>query len=131
MTNGLAIHDNGCFNMRTLQEQDDATSLPLLGYSHLTLVTGIAYIVALRCQEEGELHLASLTVALHIRIEVERRVVERPRPLRIDSHLVAFAIGQHRPRQCNHTLLPFTMELPLATEIQRLLSIEMLTAEKG
>ena len=71
VTYGLTIHDNSCLNMRTLQEQDDVTSLPLLGYSHLTLVTGIAYIVALRCQEEGELHLASLTVSLHIRIKVK------------------------------------------------------------
>ena len=68
---GLAIHDKGCFNMRTFHEQEDATSLPLLGHRNLTLVITMTHIVAFWCQEEGELHLASLTVSLHIRIKVK------------------------------------------------------------
>ena len=77
----LAVHVDGCLDVRTLQEQRDALVLHGLGDIGRAVVPGSTDIVALGGEEEGKLHLTLVAVTLHVGVEVVRRVVERTRPL--------------------------------------------------
>ena len=95
----LAIHKDGGLDMRTLQEQRDTLVTPALGHINTTTIPSLSHIMFLWRQEEWEFHLTLLPIGLHIGVEVETGVIERARPLGVDIHIVALAVGQHRARQ--------------------------------
>ena len=95
----LAIHIDGGLDMRTLQEQRDTLVTPALGHINTTTIPSLSHIMFLWRQEEWEFHLTLLPVGFHIGVEVETGVIERARPLGVDIHIVALAVGQHRARQ--------------------------------
>ena len=66
----MSVHVSSGFNMRPFQEQHHRLPLPLLRHIDIATIPGIANIVFVRCQEEGELHLSALTVFLHIGVKV-------------------------------------------------------------
>ena len=66
------VHIDGRLDMRTFQEDRHPPILPRRGHIHTFLIPGIAHIVRLGCQEEGELHVALHPIFLHIRIEIVR-----------------------------------------------------------
>ena len=99
VTHFLSIHKHGGLDMGTLQIERDILLLPRIGHIHGTTIPGFTYILLLRRQEEGELHITLFTILLHIGIEVIAGVVERTRPTGVHRHRITFAIRQHRAWQ--------------------------------
>ena len=78
-----------------------------------------------RRQEERKLHLPLDAVFSHIRIEVERRVVERARPTGVHTDSVALAVGQHGTWQYDIVVIDGAVakgEVPCTGEGNRLCS---------
>ena len=94
-----AVDKDGGLDVRPLEQQGDVLALPLLRHIDAAAVPGGTDIVALGGEEEGELHLALDTVALHVGVEVVGRVVERARPGRRHADGTALAVGEHGARQ--------------------------------
>ena len=99
MSHLTAVDEDRRLDMGALQEERDTPVVPVLRYIDGSPIPGVAREMTLRSQEEGELHLTLVAIFLHIGIEIERRVVERPRPLGVDADRIAFAIGQQRTWQ--------------------------------
>ena len=83
MSDAPTVHIDGGLDVRTFQKQGDAAVFPVLGNIDATLIPSVAYIMTFGCQEERKLHLPLDAIFRHIGIEIERRVVERTRPLRL------------------------------------------------
>ena len=122
------VHVDCRLDMRALQEQHHPPILPRRWHIHALLIPGIAHIVRLGCQEEGELHVTLHPILLHIGIEIVRRVVERARPLGLHRHRIALAVGQQRPWQ-HHIVIVMQgiaqRQLPVTCQIDGLLSPDM------
>ena len=99
MAHSMSIHKDRRLNMWTLQKQRDALVSPVLRHIDRTSVPRLAHIVFLWRQKKWKLHLPFLSIGLHIGIEVIRRIIERARPLSVDIHVIALAVGQHRAWQ--------------------------------
>ena len=122
----LSVDKHRCLYMRTLEIEVYALLFPRLRHKHRFLIPRIAYIVLRWCEEERELHLARLAVFLHVRVEIERRVVETAGPLSVNGNDVALVVGYHRTRQLNFiVILRFVAhhKAPLASEVYCLLCI--------
>ena len=76
MSHLLAVDEDGGLYMRSFEEERDALSLPVLRYIDRAMIPRIAHVVFLRGEEEGELHIARLSISLHLGVIVIRRVVE-------------------------------------------------------
>ena len=96
-----AVHLDGGLDVGALQEKLHAAPLPRLGNHHRARVGHGADVMAVGGEEEGKLHVARLAILLHVGVEVERRVVERPRPLGVDRWQVAKVVGEHGAGQRN------------------------------
>ena len=122
----VAIDIDGGLDMRPLDEQRDAAMVPIFGNVYRTLIPCRPDVMALGSQEERELHRTLLTVALHVRVEIIRRVVERPRPLGTGGDDVALAVGEHRARQHDIIMKDSAVaegEVPRASQRERLLGM--------
>ena len=95
MSNTPTVHIDGGLDVRTFQKQCDTSVFPVFGNIDATLIPSVTYIMLFRCQKERKLHLPLNAIFRHIGIEIERRVVERTRPLRLGSDIIALAVGQH------------------------------------
>ena len=91
--------------------------LPSLGHHNLALIPGIAHVMTLGGKEERELHLSLVAILLHVGIKIKAGVVERTRPLGVNTYGIALAVGKHRAgklygvivlRRIAHTELPLT-----------------------
>ena len=120
----VAVHVDGGLDVGTLQEQHDALAFPFARHIHLALVPCRPHIVAFGRQEEGKLHLALGSVFGHVGIEVERRVVERACPLRVNPHGITLSVGQHRAWQHHVVVVVWRLantELPRTGKREHLL----------
>ena len=99
-----AIHVDGGLYVRPFQEEHYPLVFPVTRHVDGTPIPGCTYIVAFRCEEERELHIVLLAVALHVGIKVIRRIIERPRPLRLHAYRHSLTAGKHGARQ-HHVLL--------------------------
>ena len=100
VTNLLTVNEDRGLDVRTFEEEGDATTVVERGrHEDSTTIPSATSVVAVGRQEERELHLTSLAVLLHVGIEIETGVVERARPLRLCGNDVTLAVGEHRTRE--------------------------------
>ena len=95
----MAVDEDGGLNVGTFQEQEDGLVCPFRWHVDALAIPRCADVVLLRRQEERKLDVSLHPVFLHVGVEVERRVVQRARPLRLHVHRVALVVGQHRAGQ--------------------------------
>ena len=130
-TRQFAVDINRSLYMRTFQIEDDALLLPLLRHKHRFAIPRIADVMLLWGEEERKLHGSLdavlpicqhflLAIFLHIRIEIEGRIIKTSRPLRMGTDIITLAVGEHRTRQLDHILIGRRISLresPLPREV--------------
>ena len=82
--------------MCPFERENDVLSRPLAWYIDGTFVPSTAYIVFVGCEEEGEFDVSRTAIRLHVRIVVERTIVERSCPWGMDTGVVALQSLGHR-----------------------------------
>ena len=126
--------------MRTFQIEDDALLLPLLRHKHRFAIPRIADVMLLWGEEERKLHGSLdamlpirqhflLAIFLHIRIEIEGRIIKTSCPLRMGTDIITLAVGEHRSRQLNYILIGRRISLresPLPREVNLILRVDAL-----
>ena len=139
-TRQFAIDIYRSLYMRAFQIEDDALLLPLLRHEHRFAIPRIADVMLLGGEEERKLHGALdamlpirqhflLAIFLHIRIEIEGRIVETSRPLRMGTYIITLAVGEHRTRQLDHILIGRRISLresPLPREVYSVIRADTL-----
>ena len=93
------VDKHGSFDMWTFQEKNHSIVFPRFRDIDSFPIPCRSYIVFGWSKEERKLHLSFHPIAFHVRIEIERRVIERTCPLSIDRYDVALSVCQHRTRQ--------------------------------
>ena len=136
----LAIDINRSLYMRTFQIEDDALLLPLLRHKHRFAIPRIADVMLLWGEEERKLHGSFdamlpirqhflLAIFLHIRIEIEGRIIKTSCPLRMGTDIITLAVGEHRSRQLNYILIGRRISLresPLPREVNLIIRADAL-----
>ena len=136
----LAVDINRSLYMGALQIEDNALLLPFLGHEHRFTIPRIADVMLLWGEEERKLHGSLdamlsicqhflLAIFLHIRIEIEGRIVKTSRPFRMGTDIIALTIGEHRTRQIDHILIGRRISLresPLPREVYLIIRADAL-----
>ena len=136
----LAVDINRSLYMRTFQIEDNALLLPLLRHKHRFAIPRIADVMLLWGEEERKLHGSLdamlpirqhflLAIFLHIRIEIEGRIIKTSCPLRMGTDIITLAVGEHRSRQLNYILIGRRISLresPLPREVNLILRVDAL-----
>ena len=128
MTNFFAVYKECGLDMRPFQIECDLPALPRTGYADDAAIGGLAHKVTCRSEEEGELHLAGLAVALHIRIEVVGGVIERAGPASTDGHFIANSVGEGGAWKGHCSCCQAGLQLPRAGEVNDILGCGIATA---
>ena len=79
-------------------------------------------------KEERELHLSLVAILLHVGIKIKAGVVERTRPLGVNTYGIALAVGKHRARKLYGVIVLRRIahtELPLTCKRYRILSLDV------
>ena len=133
-----AVHVERGLDVRTLQRQDVALLFLVQSCQfHLFPVPCHTHIVLVGREEERQLHLAGLAVALKIGIEKIGAVVERTHPFRVNADVVTFQALGHRGGQFDAVaqfavgplltlthILAVNLKLPLAGKVHRALGTD-------
>ena len=136
----LAVDINRSLYMRTFQIEDNALLLPLLRHKHRFAIPRIADVMLLWGEEERKLHGSLdamlpicqhflLAIFLHIRIEIEGRIIKTSCPLRMGTDIITLAVGEHRTRQLDHILIGRRISLresPLPREVYSVIRADAL-----
>ena len=136
----LAVDINRSLYMRTFQIEDNSLLLPLLRHKHRFAIPRIADVMLLWGEEERKLHGSLdamlpirqhflLAIFLHIRIEIEGRIIKTSCPLRMGTDIITLAVGEHRTRQLDHILIGRRISLresPLPREVYSVIRADAL-----
>ena len=113
-----AVDEDGGLDMRTLQEEGDTLSAPLLGNAHRATIYSLPHEMVPGCEEERELHRPRLAVALHVGVEEIAGVIEGTRPAGIHGDRVADATGNHGTGQLHGGFGQPRAQAPGAGEVE-------------
>ena len=112
MPDFAAVDADRSLDVGTFQEQCHAAPLPFLRNLHGPAVSHFSHKRLRRCQEEGELHLTSLAVRLHERIEEIAGIIQGPCPLRVHRHFVTYTVCKQRSGECNGAVTKTGRRIP-------------------